>query len=380
MADISKIVTPGGNEYNLKDATARAAAATMTGASSSAAGTGGTVPAPAAGDQSKFLKGNGTWAYVPETPPPPPFTGATAQMAGTSGLVPAPAAGEQDKVLKGDGTWGSLIDSLEITSSISMGRDSTSSTGTNSTAVGYNVKAVGPYTHAEGYSTTAMYSSAHAEGYNTTAMAFYSHAEGRVTVATGNASHAEGHETVADGNASHAEGHETIANGDTSHAEGHGTTANGRSQHVFGEYNAYESGVDASDRGTYAEIVGNGDDDNTRSNARTLDWDGNEWLAGDLTVGGTRSVMGMVLTPASPISIPSTANSPISLNLEGLTANHVVVAWRFSASAENFPPCKLTITTYDGYFTISNTRGTTDETVQPVFAIPSAVATTTHNE
>ena len=33
------------------------------------------------------------------------FTGATEIMAGEHGLVPAPQAGEQDKYLKGDGTW-----------------------------------------------------------------------------------------------------------------------------------------------------------------------------------------------------------------------------------------------------------------------------------
>lgn len=33
------------------------------------------------------------------------MTGATSGAAGTSGLVPAPAAGDQGKVLKGDGTW-----------------------------------------------------------------------------------------------------------------------------------------------------------------------------------------------------------------------------------------------------------------------------------
>ena len=34
------------------------------------------------------------------------MTGSTSLLAGTSGLVPAPAAGDEDKVLKGDGTWG----------------------------------------------------------------------------------------------------------------------------------------------------------------------------------------------------------------------------------------------------------------------------------
>lgn len=33
------------------------------------------------------------------------FTGATSTTAGTSGLVPAPAAGDEAKYLKGDGTW-----------------------------------------------------------------------------------------------------------------------------------------------------------------------------------------------------------------------------------------------------------------------------------
>ena len=34
--------------------------------------------------------------------------GATASAAGTQGLVPAPAAGGQEKYLKGDGTWGTI--------------------------------------------------------------------------------------------------------------------------------------------------------------------------------------------------------------------------------------------------------------------------------
>lgn len=40
----------------------------MSGATSSAAGTAGTVPAPTAGDQAKFLKGDGTWDTVADSP------------------------------------------------------------------------------------------------------------------------------------------------------------------------------------------------------------------------------------------------------------------------------------------------------------------------
>lgn len=82
-----------------------------------------------------------------------------------------------------------------------------------------------------------------------------------------------------------AEGVETTASGNYSHAEGNNTTAQRRSQHVFGEYNVLDAtGSNISDRGSYVEIVGNGDG-NARSNARTLDWLGNEVLAGKLTVG-----------------------------------------------------------------------------------------------
>ncbi|SCJ79452.1 Uncharacterised protein [uncultured Flavonifractor sp.] len=37
--------------------------------------------------------------------PPPKMSGASSEAAGTDGLVPAPAAGAQDKFLRGDGSW-----------------------------------------------------------------------------------------------------------------------------------------------------------------------------------------------------------------------------------------------------------------------------------
>ena len=76
----------------------------MKGATSDAAGTHGLVPAPAAGAQAKYLRGDGTW----QTPPNTTYSnmkGATASAAGAAGLVPAPAAGKQTSFLRGDGTW-----------------------------------------------------------------------------------------------------------------------------------------------------------------------------------------------------------------------------------------------------------------------------------
>ena len=128
----------------------------------------------------------------------------------------------------------------------------------------------------------------HAEGYRTEASGNYgSHAEGNETTASGTSSHAEGTIVTASGTSSHAEGFNTTASGSYSHTEGHKTTAKNRSQHAFGEYNELDPSAALSwDRGTYIEIVGNGTDENVRSNARTLDWDGNEVLAGKITANG----------------------------------------------------------------------------------------------
>lgn len=43
------------------------------------------------------------------------MTGATADAAGTSGLVPAPAAGAQDKFLRGDGMWAAPLSDEQLT-------------------------------------------------------------------------------------------------------------------------------------------------------------------------------------------------------------------------------------------------------------------------
>lgn len=79
---------------------------------------------------------------------------------------------------------------------------------------------------------------------------------------------------------SHSEGYNTTASGLYSHAEGEGTTAQRKSQHVQGEHNILDTEGTVTARGKYAHIVGNGTSDIARSNAHTLDWDGNAWYAG----------------------------------------------------------------------------------------------------
>ena len=79
----------------------------MHGATADAAGTHGLVPAPAAGDQTKYLQANGTWT-TPQDTTYDNFGGSTASAGGSAGLVPGPGANVLNQYLKSTGTWGQV--------------------------------------------------------------------------------------------------------------------------------------------------------------------------------------------------------------------------------------------------------------------------------
>lgn len=94
---------------------------------------------------------------------PANFIGATSLAAGSLGLVPAPSAGDQDKFLKGDGSWGAVGGSgLQNTSTgngsltilgIPSTYDYTTNIGQNSGVVGdYSVSIGGGGINADAYS------------------------------------------------------------------------------------------------------------------------------------------------------------------------------------------------------------------------------------
>lgn len=145
---------------------------------------------------------------------------------------------------------------------------STQAVGFSSHAEGTNTKASGNSSHSEGNNTQATGDYSHAEGNMTKAIGMQSHAEGVGTTASGNYSHAEGTGTTASGFDSHTEGAGTTASGNNSHAEGTGTIAASASQHAQGKFNI----EDSNDK--YAFIIGNGTDNNNRSNAFAVDWTG----------------------------------------------------------------------------------------------------------
>ena len=219
---------------------------------------------------------------------------------------------------------------------------STIASGALSHAEGVNTVASGQYAHAEGEGFSVNNQTSEYYG----AQGYASHAEGGFTIASGKYAHAEGHVSQAYAGASHAEGEYTIANGYASHAQGYYTQANFANQSASGLLNTIDSRLtypkwaantsyavgdrvlyddknnntsvndadycvfecrvannDATfnmthwyiydyDMGNFVEIVGNGKwtyngtkYTENRSNARALDWNGNERLMGDLYVG-----------------------------------------------------------------------------------------------
>lgn len=151
--------------------------------------------------------------------------------------------------------------------------------GNYSHVEGLNCISSGEGAHAEGNNTQSTGGASHSEGQDTIAKGGQSHAEGMGCKALGHMSHAEGYKTTANAHHSHAEGSvtQTTNNAIYSHAEGYNTIADGQAQHVAGKFNISDQ--------TSAVIIGNGTDDANRSNAHTLDWDGNAWFAGDVIAG-----------------------------------------------------------------------------------------------
>ena len=140
-------------------------------------------------------------------------------------------------------------------------------------------------------------------------------AEGLGNESSGNTSHAEGTYTVASGNYSHAQGRRTLADGLIMTALGRANVGSGTlpdwvasTSYAVGDkvkvptsgagYKGYRCKTANSDStfdetkwdvlpsyNTVAVALGNGWDEESRSNALMVDWDGNVRLAGDAYVG-----------------------------------------------------------------------------------------------
>lgn len=240
----------------------------------------------------------------------------------------------------------------------------TSANGQSSHAEGYYTITNGQYSHAEGYRSTASGAQSHAEGYQTTASSNNCHTEGFSTTASGASSHAEGYNTTASGEASHAEGQGTAARGYASHTDGTGTIANHAFQHVFGEYNVLDdSTAAATARGNYVEIVGNGTSGSSRSNARTLDWSGNEVLSGTIEATGFGTTLdkevdrgGVQLTQAQYDALVNAGTVDANTTYFITDANNTTASYAAGVTYDN---------TSSGV-TATNVQGAIDEVVDDV--------------
>ena len=102
--------------------------------------------------------------------------------------------------------------------------------------------------------------------------------------------------TQALGNSSQAFGQATIANTVFSTTFGNNTISTGRASMVIGQYNiedtsdTTEYSMYGSNARKYLFTIGNGTADNARSNALTVDWNGNTTIAGSLTLNGTTTI------------------------------------------------------------------------------------------
>lgn len=105
---------------------------------------------------------------------------------------------------------------------------------------------------------------------------------------------------------------EPLSNTSGGHVEGIGNIAIGDYQHVQGKFNV--------DDATKAFIIGNGTDEDHRSNALTVDWSGNATIAGDLTTGTTLNTTAQTIGAAiNEISVrvptPPTTDGHYTLSL-----------------------------------------------------------------
>lgn len=196
----------------------------------------------------------------------------------------------------------------------------TGNIGNYSVSEGKNTTASAYCTHAEGYETTASGIYTHAEGRETVASADQAHAEGYLSKAWGPSSHAEGIDTrVEFGGGAHAEGARTNVYGWYAHAQNEGTKANADAQTTLGTFNVVDTANTTThpngdtDYRQYAVIVGNGTADNARSNALTVDWNGNVNIAGHTNPIGWYDAHNNTSSISSGTTYQSISASAISL-------------------------------------------------------------------
>lgn len=197
-----------------------------------------------------------------------------------------------------DATATGLLTTASGDFALSQG-EKTQAIGKRGVATGLQTIAYGNHSTAEGNKGVAFGASSHVQGSGHASDAYEGEftssaiakawTENKVIAATGASSFATGVRTLAAGEGSTTFGNHTRANGKNSIAAGQETLANRNNQTVIGEYNANNNNA--------LFIVGNGDSNNSRSNAFTVDKNGNANISGDLNVN---KINGFTLSASVP--------------------------------------------------------------------------------
>ena len=217
---------------------------------------------------------------------------------GVSGVVGTEDLTTDSKTLKGaineldsaitelnEGSGGGSGDYLEKTNpsgsgSISMNRkantvngDRSIALGANSEATGYSCVGLGNECKANGSCGVAIGNNCQAQG-SCVAIGHYTRATNNYSVSLGIENDAQNWNSCAIGGYNKSQGKSSLATGYCNRAYGDYQT-------VSGKYNVEDN------ENKYAHIVGNGTNNGSydvRSNAYTLDWQGNGWFAGDVKI------------------------------------------------------------------------------------------------
>lgn len=297
----------------------------MKGATTSAAGTAGLVPAPATGAANRYLRSDGTWQVPPDT-----NTTYAAATASANGLMTAADKAKLDGIAAG-ATKNAVDTALSTTSTNAVQNKAVTAAINGKAASGHthddryytegevnnllNGKAASSHTHDDRYYTEAevnnlLNGKANASHTHNYAAASHNHSASNITSGvlpvarggTGNSTGyvtagqksgttlgehatAEGESTTASGYCSHAQGKSTVASGYYSFAGGIGTVVNANSGTAIGHYNAYTPNLQPAANKAPPLVIGNGSSDDKRSNAFRVSTDGKVY-------GGTYSSSG----------------------------------------------------------------------------------------
>ena len=113
--------------------------------------------------------------------------------------------------------------------------------------------------------------------------------------------------------------------------------------------------------------------------ASTIEYADNDSRTIKQVVDANKSALDkLAMQPSTTIPIPAAGGSA-SYDMSGITADYILISWGFSSSSENTPPTDLAWATYSGYFTITNNGSASNETIKPIFALPTSVAVSVHS-